>query len=200
MSVIRCACALLVTPCRLRIVNSLHAVRIHDGEADTIVERLDFSKCEFQPTGALTCAGRTCMSVAGPENIASATFSGEGSDMNVQATVIAALMTVTLGQTSMTVAWIFGPQRAACVSLPVHCASSGLQTGEETQVRRMDIHVRRMTQIVVAAKVAFDQQFYARGQILHEVSDKNVQDTGIALYRWADATPLAGFHRLPRRS
>ena len=156
---------MLVTPCRLRIVNSLHAVRIHDGEADTIVERLDFSKCEFQPTGALTCAGRTFMSVAGPENIASATFSGEGSDMNVQATVIAALMTVTLGQTSMTVAWIFGPQRAACVSLPVHCASSGLQTGEETQVRRMDIHVRRMTTNRRRSEGCF------RSAVLHERAD-----------------------------
>ena len=63
------------------------------------------------------------MSVAWPENTACATFPGEGSDMNVQATVIAALMTVTLGQTSMTASLILRLRRAACVSVPVHCKS-----------------------------------------------------------------------------
>ena len=85
------------------------------------------------------------MSVAGPENTACAMFPGEDSHMNVQATVIPPLMTVTLGHTSMTAAWIFGPRRAACVSVPVHCISCGRQTGEESQICRMDIHVRRMT-------------------------------------------------------
>lgn len=75
------------------------------------------------------------MSVVEPKNIAKTeatiqrqfstfeTFSDKDSDMNVQATVIAALITVTFVQTSLNASWIFGPLNRTAQIVDPACRS-----------------------------------------------------------------------------